>query len=168
MLAGVRSFFPLLLALPLLLVFIVYDQRPGRSWQAELAAPIAFSAVVSAIALAGGWSFPAALALWAFMIARSVPAILFIRVRLRLDKGKSVKPWGTYLAHLVAVLVVGTIAWLGWLPWSAVLATVILLARSVWGLSAYRWQSSVKALGFLETGFGLMAVLLVAAGYWFD
>ena len=55
-----------------------------------------------------------------------------------------------------------------WLPWLAVVAAVVLLARAVWGLSAWRWRISVIALGFLETGFGLLAVLLVAIGFWIE
>ena len=47
-----------------------------------------------------------------------------------------------------------------------IVATAMLLARAVWGLSPWRWRSSVIALGFLETGFGLLAVLIVALGYW--
>lgn len=170
-LAGWRPFLPLAAALPLLALFMAYDQRPGRFWQAELAAPVAFAAIVAAMAIAGGWAWAPALALWGFMAARAVPAVLFIRARLRLDKGKEAGPGdsitGALLAHSVAIAVVAALAWAGLLPLTAVAAAAILLARAAWGLSAWRWLSSVKALGFLETGFGLLAVLLVAVGYWF-
>jgi hypothetical protein len=39
------------------------------------------------------------------------------------------------------------------------------LARAAWGLSDYRWRSSVKGLGFLEMGFGFLTVVLIALGY---
>lgn len=165
-LGGWRPFTPFFLAAPLLLVFMVYDQRPGRYWQAELAAPVTFAAVVTAVALAGGVSWPVALALWGFMIARSIPAILYVRARLRLDKGKPVSPAATVVVHLLAIGGVIALVIPGWLPQSAVVASIILLLRAIWGLSAHRWRSSVKALGFLETGFGLLAVLLVAVGFW--
>ena len=170
LLAGPRPFAPFLLAAPLLLIFVIYDQRPGRFWQAELAAPVAFAAVVAAMALADGWAWPAALGLWGFMIARAVPAVLFIRARLRLDKERPAAPGeslaAVIAAHALALGGVAALAWWGWLPWLAVVAAVVLLARAVWGLSPWRWRSSVIALGFLETGFGLLAVLLTAAGYW--
>jgi hypothetical protein len=169
-LAGWRPFAPLLAAAPLLALFMVYDQRPGRFWQAELVAPVAFAAIVSAMALADGWAWLPALGLWGFMIARAVPAVLFIRSRLRLDKGRPAAPGESFaavmLAHGLAIAGVVVLTWLGRLPWPAVVAAVMLLARAVWGLSPWRWRSSVVALGFLETGFGILAVVLVAVGYW--
>lgn len=165
-LGGWRPFVPFLLAAPLLLVFMIYDQRPGRHWQAELAAPVAFAALVMSVALAGGYPWVVGLALWGFMSARAVPAVIFVRIRIRLDKDKPVSLWGTIVAHLAAVGFVAFLVWRGWLPMTATVAMVILLGRAVWGLSDYRWRSSFKALGFLETGFGLLAVLLVAIGFW--
>lgn len=171
-LGGLRPFAPLGLALPLLAVFVAYDQRPGRYWQAELAAPVAFAAVVAAIVLAGGWAWPSALALWGFMAARAAPAVLFIRARLRLDKGKAVAPGDSIptalAAHILALGAVAALVWPGWLPWTALLAAGLLLARAAWGLSPWRWRSSVKALGVLETVFGVLAVALVALGYWLE
>ncbi len=165
-LAGWPPFVPVLAAAPLIVVFMVYDQRPGRHWQAELAAPVAFAAVVASIALAGGHSWVVSFALWGFMIARSVPAVLYVRARLRLDKGKPISPWGAVIAHIVAVAAVFILVMPALLPSTAAIAAVILLARAIWGLSTYRWRSSVKALGFLETAFGLISVLLVALGFW--
>jgi hypothetical protein len=164
--SGFGSFLPLLLALPLLLIFLIYDQRPGRHWQAELTAPVAFAAIASTIALAGGWALWPALALWAFMIARAVPAILFIRARLRLDKDKTAEPVPAILAHVMAVAGVALLVNASLIPALGLAAIIILFGRALWGLSAYRWRTSVKGLGFLETGFGLLSVILVAIGYW--
>ena len=106
------------------------------------------------------------------MVARAVPAVLFIRARLRLDKGKEAAPGesvpAVFAAHAVAAVGVVGLVWAGWLPWLAVVAAVGLLVRALWGLSPWRWRISVIALGFLETGFGLLAVLLVAIGYWIE
>lgn len=169
-LAGWRPFAPFVLATPLLLIFMAYDLRPGRFWQAELAAPAAFAAVATAIGLAGGMEWLPALGLWGFMVARAVPAVIFVRARLRLDKGKTTGPGDStpaaLISHVLAILGVLGLVWIGWLPWAAVLVAVLLLARCVWGLSAYRWRSSFKALGFLETAFGTLSVLIVAIGYW--
>ncbi|MEZ4516629.1 MAG: YwiC-like family protein [Chloroflexota bacterium] len=167
LIAGWRPLLPVIPALPLLAIFLWYNQQPGRSWQAELTAPVAFSAVATSIALAAGWSMRPALALWVVMSARSVPAILFVRSRLRLDKGKDIQPMGVILVHVLALLVVTAVVLGGLLPATSILAMGILLARAIWGLSPWRWRCTVKQLGFLETGFGLLTVLLIALGYWF-
>lgn len=167
LLAGWRPFIPALAAGPLLAIFLWYNQRPGRSWQAELAAPVAFSAVAASIALADGWAILPALALWAVMAARAVPAVLFVRARLRLDKGKPAQPAAAIAAHVAAIAIVSGFVVQNLLPFSSILAMGLLLARAIWGLSAWRWRCTVKQLGFLETGFGLLTVLIIAAGYWF-
>ena len=62
-LTGVGPLWPFGLAIPFGVIFILYDWRnKSRDWQAELSAPIAFAATVSAITLAGGWTAPPALA----------------------------------------------------------------------------------------------------------
>ncbi len=168
-LGGWRPFVPLALAAPLLAFFAVYDQRPGRSWQAELVAPVAFAAIAAAIAVAGGWAWLPAMALWGFMAARAVPAVLFIRARLRMDKARPAAPGESVpvvlMSHVLALLAVAALVRAAWLPWTAVLAAVILLARAIWGLSPWRGRFSMVALGFLETGFGLLTVLLVALAH---
>lgn len=167
-LVGLLPLAPLAIASPLFAVFIIYDQRPGRHWQAELSAPAAFVAIAAVIALADSMAWLPAIALWGFMVGRAIPAVFFIRARLRLDKGKPVKVCVALLAHVIAVAAVAAFVWDGLLPRTAVTAVILLLARAVWGLSAYRWKSSVKALGFLEMGFGLLAVFLVLLGYRLD
>lgn len=165
-LAGFLPLLPFALALPFMLVFAAYDQRPGRHWQAELAAPTAFAAVAAGIPLAAGWALPAAMALWGVMVARSVPAVLYVRARLRLVKERDAQTGLAIVAHVVALGAVGVLVWLGWLPATAVFALLILLVRAALGLSRLRRSVSTKTLGFIETGFGLLTAVLVAAGYW--
>jgi hypothetical protein len=45
-------------------------------------------------------------------------------------------------------------------------AAAILLGRAAYGLSPYRRDMSVKALGWSEVVFGLLVVILSAVGYW--
>lgn len=164
-LSGRLPLLPALFAAPLLLLFVYFDQKPGRTWQAELAAPTAFAASAAVIVLADGWALALALALWAVVVARSVPAVLYVRARLRLDKGKPVTFVPSLMAHLLAIGAVAGLAWSALTVWMAVVATILMLFRAVWGLSPWRWRSSVRAFGFLETGMGLLYVAVVAAGY---
>jgi hypothetical protein len=163
---GLWLLLPVGLAVPLLIIFVVYDNRPGRSWQAELAAPAAFSAVAAGIAIAAGWSIFPALALWLIMIARSLPAVLYVRARLRLAKGKQINAIPAIATHMLAlVLIIVLTAW-RLVPASAVLAFLILLLRAAVGLSRYRRDIQPMTLGWIETATGLFTVLLIAIGYW--
>lgn len=166
-LAGWLPLLPFAFALPFMLVFLLYDQRTGRHWQAELAAPVAFAAVSAAIPLADGWTLLPSLALWGVMVARAVPAVLYVRARLRLVKGKPARTALALVAHLLALAGVGLLVGWGLLPWTAVAAMLVLLFRAALGLSRWRRPLSTKALGFLETGLGLLTAVLVAIGFAF-
>lgn len=164
--AGMRPLLPLAAALPFGAVFLLYDaQNRSRSWQAELAGPIAFSATAASIALADNWAMAPALALWAVLVARAVPSVLYVRSRIRLDRGKSASVPITLMLHAVALAGVIGLIGTGLLPRIASLAFVLLLVRAAWGLSDYRRPVSIKTIGFSEMGWGLLTVLTVAAGY---
>jgi len=166
-LAGWRPLLPLVLALPFGAIFFAYDaQNQSRSWQAELAGPIAFSAVASSIALAGGWFLAPALALWAVLVARAVASILYVRARIRLDRGRPHQPALAIAAHLGALLAIIALVMLDLIHVLVVGVFVLLLARALWGLSHYRRSVPIKVIGYTELGWGLLTVLVVAVGTW--
>jgi hypothetical protein len=108
-----------------------------------------------------------ALALWAFVMARSVPAIFYVRARLRLERGH---PGPTLwlvpvVAHLVALGVVSLLVGQGLLPWLTLLPMLVLTARAAWGLSPYRRPISARTLGWSEVALGVFTVLVAAGGY---
>ena len=165
--SGFEWLIPPLMALPFGLIFLYYDfAQPGRSWQAEITAPVALASAVASMALIAGGLLAPSLALWGVVAARAVPAVLYVRARLRLDRGKNPDRVLPIAAHAIALLVVLTLIVMELLPWLTALPFVLLLARAVHGLSAYRWRVSVKALGFSELGLGIGVVLLIAIGYW--
>jgi len=158
---------PLLLALPLLLIFAFYDEtRPVRSWQAQMSAPAAFASVAASIALAHDWALGMALALWLLLLARSLPSIAYVRARLRLERQQPYREHSVIAAHMGALLLVVVLALSGIAPWLAVVAVAVLLARAAHGLSPYRRWHTTRAIGFAEMGFGIITVLLVATGFW--
>lgn len=166
-LAGSDWLLPPLLALPLGLVFLYYDlSQPGRTWQAELTAPVALASGAASMALIDGWYLGPSLALWAVLAARSVPSILYVRARLRLDRGKEPDRVVPVLAHVIAILVVAELAQLNLLPWLALVPFAVLLILAAHGLSKRRWMVSVKSIGFTELGLGIFTVLVVSIGYW--
>ena len=165
-LAGLGSLLPFILVSPLLAVLLVsvYHNR-SRDLLPELAGALALAATAPGIALAAGEGGKLALALWLVLAARSVPSVLYVRARLRLERDQPHSRALVLAANLVGVGGVAGLAVAGTAPWLAVLALCILLARAVWGLSPWRRQVRVQTIGFLEMGYGLLVVLLAALGY---
>ncbi len=166
--AGQSNFLtPLLLALPFGLVFAYYDMtRPGRTLQAELSGPTAIAVVAASIAMLAGWPLWLALPLWIVLVARALPAVLYVRARIRLDHGRPVNTMMPTIWHLLALAVVTGLAWAKLLPWLAVSAMVVLLIRCIIMLLPQRPRVAIKTLGFSELGLGILTTLLVAVGYW--
>jgi hypothetical protein len=157
---------PLALAAPLGLLQLSYDARNrGRDLVPELAGAAALGSVASAVVLAGGWTQAPALALWLLMAARAVASVLYIRARLRLDRGQRPGLAPTWLSHMAGLAFALGLAALGWAPWLAVLAFAVLLSRAAHGLSPLRRPARPQIVGFREMGFGLLTAALLAFGY---
>lgn len=162
---------PALIAVPPTLALMLRYDAAGqrRALLVELAGPVALGALAPGIALAGGWELLPALGLWAVIVARAIPSILYIRARLRLERGQAAASIPTIGAHLAALVAAALLAWGGVVPALAAAAMALLLWRAVHGLSARR-EVHIRAqkLGLLEMGYGLATILAVAAGYAFN
>jgi hypothetical protein len=157
---------PLVLALPLAALQLAREARGrARDLPAELAGAVALGSVVSAIVLCGGWQAGPAFALWALIAARSVASVLYIRTRLRLDRGQAPELAPTWASHLAGLVIAGALAFVGWTPWLGVLAFAALAIRALMGLSASRGEERPRDIGFREMRFGLLTVFLVFLGY---
>jgi hypothetical protein len=164
---GLLPLLPLLLVLPLAVLTIYFDlASEGRRLLAELIAPVALSAIVAAMALAGGWDYAHALALWAIPLMHALPAVLYVRARLRLDREQPAGITGSIAIHVLALALAVALVWAGLIPILAAAAVLVLLGRAAYGLSPYRRPMSVKQLGWSEVFFGFLTVLLAAIGYW--
>ncbi|MBS3933023.1 MAG: YwiC-like family protein [Truepera sp.] len=157
---------PLLFAVPLALVQLAFDaQHQSRRLLPELAGAGALGALASSIALAGGWPADLAWALWGLLAARSLPAILYVRTRLRLERGEDPNILPTWLSHLGALAAALIFITAELAPWLSLVAFTLLLARAGLGTSRGRKPAKAKAIGFRELGFGLVTVAILAAGY---
>lgn len=164
--AGPRPFVAFLFAAPFALVFVAYDLSPGRFWQAEVAAPLAFASSAAAVVLAGAGSWRLAGVLWVVVTARSLPSVFYVRARLRLERGTPARTWLALVAQSFGLVVVTWMATTGWLPPLAIVAMAILLARASFGLSPLRRKASASAIGMTEIGWGVIAMTIVATGFW--
>lgn len=161
-----RFIVPLLLALPFLLVQVYYDARNrSRDLLPELCGALALGSIAPAIALLGGWMLDEALPLWLLLGCRTIPAILYVRARLKVEHNKPFSPYPSLLAHSAALLIALVLALAAVTPWLAVVVCAVLLARAALGLSSYRTPRTAKQIGFMEMAYGLMTAALIALGY---
>lgn len=166
LLADAAFWQPIALAILLAVVQLGYElNRAGRRVIPELAGALAFGALAPAMALMAGWSLSAALILWGVLGVRVVTSILYVRARLRLEKGKPADVTGAIAVHVAGIAVLAALARWSSAPWLAVAAGLILLARAGWGLSRWRKPVPTKVIGLTEMGYGLLTVVLIAAGY---
>ncbi|NWF69020.1 MAG: YwiC-like family protein [Chloroflexi bacterium] len=157
---------PLALAVPCaaLQLSLEAGQR-GRETAAEISGALALSVLAPAVVLIAAWTPQQAFFLWLVIAQRAVTSILYVRARLRLERGKPAAVSLALAAHTVALLLLGVLAAAGALPWLAALAAGILLLRVLYGLSPYRRPARAQVIGFQELAFGLLTVLLAAWGY---
>lgn len=165
--AGVRPLIPFLIVLPLIAVQAYYDIfRRGRTLTAELAGAISISASVAAVAIAAGLWWPLAVGVALVFIARMIPSILYVRERLRLEKGKSFSYFIPVAAHAAAVVLVTSLAFFAIVPVITVAAMLILLSRAAIGLSAKRTKMRAMQIGVWEVIYGTVTVAILVIGYY--
>jgi hypothetical protein len=163
------SLLPFLFILPLAACQLYFDaSRKSRELLPELTGAIAISSSVAVIALAGGWNFATATALWAIFAARLIPSILYVRNRLKLEKGKDFSRALPILSHVAALALVGALAFYGLSPILTVLMFAVLLGRAVIGLSPYRSKIKAMRIGVWEVIYGTLTALSVVIGYYFN
>jgi hypothetical protein len=166
MLSAASFWTPMAFAALLLLPRLVYDVRNrGRTLAAELLGAAGPSALASAAARASGWQLSEALALGLVVAARAVPSVLYVRARLRLERGQRQGVAAVWVSHAAAIGAAGALAVAGLVPWLAFAAVVLLAARAVHGLSRFRRAARPQTVGRMEVAMGAAFVALVAAGF---
>jgi YwiC-like protein len=157
---------PLALAAPLALLQLLHDVRnQGRQLLPELGGGIALGSIVAAEMIAGGWSLAASLAAWAIVAVKATTAILYVRARLRCDRGLEFGRPAVLLIHALGLLLALGLAAVHLTPWLAAGAFVLLFARAVHGLSRFHRRVRPQAVGLVELAYGVAFVLLTALGY---
>lgn len=160
---------PFILVIPVL-IYQTYCLIAGqtREFFAEISGAIALSSSAAVLALSAGWTFPKAFALWAIFIARLIPSIIYVRNRLRLEKGKDYSKTTPAVSHLVAFAGMGIAAYLSFIPILPVLMMGILLYRALFGMSPNRKRMRASQIGIWEVIYGTLMVLAVAIGHYSD
>lgn len=164
---ALRPLWPALAAAaPFALGALAYDAAGrGRHAPAQAAGAVALSASAAAIMLAGGRPASVAFAVSALLALRALGSVLYVRARIRLDRGTPAHAVGALCAHAAALGAAALLAGNGAAPWLATLAFAALLARAAHGLSVSRRVLRPQQLGFQEVGYGVLTLVLLAAGY---
>lgn len=147
--------------------FQIYSDvaRKTRQLLPELAGSAAISASAPAIALAAGWSAAESIALWAIFISRSIPSIVYIRQRLRLEKGKDFNRLAPAVLHVAGLAAVAGLAYYRLAPVAICAVFAFLLYRAVSGLSESRRRMKAMQLGIRETVYGAVLVVSLIIGH---
>ncbi len=151
-------------------LFQVYCDVSGQSRRLipELIGVVVLSSSSAAITYAGGWTAAESIALWAVFVARLAPSVIYVRNRLRLEKGKRFSYARVAAANFAALLGVGILYSVRLVPLLTVFVFAVLTGRAMMGMSRYRVKSKAIRIGIWEVIYGILTVLSVIAGYYFD
>lgn len=162
-----RFVLPLLMATPLALVQVAHDWSGRRRvLVSEVAGVIAISSLVAGIGLCGGGSAKSSFALWGIMIARQVPAILYVRACLRRMHATDASPAPMIAAHVLAILAAVALASFNATSPRVVTLFTLLAVRAVVGFTKAR-ELTAQQLGLSEIAFGAMTVVIVGTSTYF-
>lgn len=142
--------------------------RRQRAASAEGAGALALAGAAAAIVLAETGAPGVAATAWLLSACRSVPAIAYVRARLRQERGKPHNIVWPLALHGGGVAVAIALALSGVAPWISIAVFAVLLLRAALGLSPSHRQVPAKIVGLQETVWGGLTVLLIALGYWLE
>lgn len=153
---------PLLTAAPFAALQLAYELRnDGRNLVSEIVGALVLAASAPALLLAAGHLPLLAVLAWGALALRIIPAILYVRARIRLIHGKPIRRQLIIAAHLAAV-VIGLFLWASGLANAAILlATGALLARAIYGLY-FSPSVAAKVVGFQEVFWGMAYMVMCA------
>ncbi len=160
-------FWPVFVAAAPFAVFALVSDARGRSRDApaEVAGAVALGGSAAAIALAAGTAAPLAWGAWLLLALRALGSVLYVRARIRLDRGLPSGPGAALVVHSFALAATAALAVVGWAPKLAVAAFAVLLARAAWGLSSRRRIVRPQVVGLREMRYGILLLLLLGLGY---
>ncbi len=151
---------------PFAVAALGYDaQGRGREALAESCGAAALSTSAAAIGMAGGFAAMQAIAAASLLAVRALTSVLYVRARIRLDRGLAAGPRTALAAHATALALAVALILAGAAPRLAALAFLVLLLRAAYGLSRFRPPLRPQQLGFQELRYGILTLLLLAIGY---
>ncbi|MBV9241336.1 MAG: YwiC-like family protein [Acidobacteria bacterium] len=165
--AGVLPLLPLILTAPLGFITLWFDvSGKSRRVAPEMAGVVTLASSAAVCGLAAGWTVAGSVALSIIIILRLIPSMLYIRERLKLEKGKDSSFAVPLALHVFAVLALASLAWFSLSPWLPLAVFTFLMMRALTGSSDFRLKLKAKQLGMLEVLFGTLVVLSIIVGHY--
>ncbi|MDP2653088.1 MAG: YwiC-like family protein [Candidatus Omnitrophota bacterium] len=139
--------------------------RNEKTLAAEIMGGLATGSVAAAITIAGGFSLPAAFAVWAALMVRGATSIVYVRHRLRKSRDEKYSLRNVTLAHAGGLLaLVGLQAMYG-LPIIIILSFLVLFARAVYYLEVCSSFHRPQVVGIQEIIFGLFNSVMIVLSF---
>jgi len=165
--ANMIAFIPAVLSAPIAVYLVFQDaSRKSRESVPELLAALVLGGSITTVLLAAGFGLPLAFAMWLAMAARLIPSVIYVRNRLRLEKGKQYSRTIPFAAHAAALAAVAALYVIGLGSVLTVAVAGLLLVRSTTGLSSYRRRLTAKQTGVREVIYGIIYASSLVAGYY--
>lgn len=165
----IENLLPFGLALLLMLIFFVMElKQKGRELLAEFIAPISITFIGMSIVLLGGWAFYLTTAFAVVLLARSIPTVLYIHIKVQAVKKKEFSKQVFYISEIIFLSLVAILAFSKLIPMLSIVGVILLIGRAVYGLSKKGLLENIRILGIKEFIFGILYVVIVYIGYYFN
>ena len=161
-------YWPLLLALSLMLIFLVIDlSGESKSLLVEIIVPLSLSLMAVSIFLVKEQSPFYAFAFFGVLLSRSVTTVFYVRAQIRILKKKQYSNNTVVISHTISLVYVLIMIHFNYIPTGIVIAVIILFLRYLILLYPMKNRLSIKQIGILEFIFGFLFVGLSGIAYIF-
>ncbi len=165
----IKNLLPFGIAILLMLIFFILELiQKGRELLAEFIAPISITFIGMSIVLIGGWTFYLVIAFAIVLLARSIPTVLYIHLKVQAVKMKEFPKQVFYISEIIFLSLVAILAFSKLIPILSIFAVILLIGRAVYGLSKKGLLENIRILGIKEFIFGILYVVIVYIGYYFN
>ncbi|HED08130.1 MAG TPA: hypothetical protein ENI57_08450 [Ignavibacteria bacterium] len=163
------EFFPLIFfgVAIVIMVFYLFMELMGknRNLFSELIAPISISFIAVSIYSIKTFRIEYIIAFFFVLLARSIPTTFYIHAKLLLIKKKKSKNVISIISGCSFLIILFIFAVLGYSPYLAVAASLVLLIRAYFGLYISDNKIKITTFGIWEFIYGGLFVVITAAGY---
>lgn len=167
--ASLHTALPFYTALSMMAAYMVLDLlKYSRRLFVEIMAPTAIGLIAVSIVLVTGWTELKAMGLGLLLAARFIPTPFYIRARLQLEKGQPADKAAAIFSAGFTLLLIGFLTIMKHTPILGFIGVLVLSLRAFFGVSRWRKESVVKAIGMREFFYGQVLVIFSALGYWFS